>query len=94
LLRRRGGKRQDEVDSPREKELSEQSRREKCMIQPEELQKWWEEQGEEVFATAAQWRTAHPKATLIEIEQAGDRAYESAASTDDRSIGASECRRE
>ncbi len=41
-------------------------------MQPEELQKQWEEQGEEVFATVAQWRATHPKATLAEIEQAID----------------------
>ena len=41
-------------------------------MQSEELQKRWEEEGEEVFATVAQWRAAHPKATLAEIEQAVD----------------------
>ncbi len=41
-------------------------------MQPEELQKQWEEQGEEVFATVAQWRATHPKATLAEIELAID----------------------
>lgn len=41
-------------------------------MQPEDLQASWEEQGEEVFAAVAQWRAAHPKATLAEIEQAVD----------------------
>ena len=41
-------------------------------MQPEDLQKRWEEQGEEIFAAVAQWRAAHPKATLAEIEQAVD----------------------
>ena len=41
-------------------------------MQPEDLQQRWEEQGEEVFAAVAQWRAAHPKATLAEIEQAVD----------------------
>src|SRR6516164_3374613 len=41
-------------------------------MQPEDLQKRWEEQGEDIFASVAQWRAAHPKATLAEIEQAID----------------------
>jgi len=41
-------------------------------MQPEDLQKHWEEQGEETFAAVAQWRVAHPKATLAEIEHAVD----------------------
>ena len=41
-------------------------------MQPEELQARWEEQGEDIFAAVAQWRAAHPKATLAEIEQAVD----------------------
>ena len=41
-------------------------------MQPEDLQARWEEQGEDVFASVAQWRAAHPKATLAEIEQAVD----------------------
>ena len=41
-------------------------------MQPEDLQKRWEEQGEEIFAAVAQWRAAHPKATLAEIEHAVD----------------------
>jgi RNase P subunit RPR2 len=41
-------------------------------MQPEDLQKQWEEEGEDVFATVAQWRAAHPTATLAEIEQAVD----------------------
>jgi RNase P subunit RPR2 len=41
-------------------------------MQPEDLQKRWEEQGEDVFAAVAQWRAAHPHATLAEIEQAVD----------------------
>ncbi len=36
------------------------------------LQQSWQEQGETVFAAVAQWRAAHPKATLAEIEQAVD----------------------
>ena len=38
----------------------------------EDLQESWKEQGEETFAVVAQWRVAHPKATLAEIEQAVD----------------------
>jgi RNase P subunit RPR2 len=41
-------------------------------MQPEDLQEHWKEQGEEALATVAQWRVAHPKATLAEIEQAVD----------------------
>jgi hypothetical protein len=41
-------------------------------MQPEDLQENWKEQGEEALATVAQWRVAHPKATLAEIEQAVD----------------------
>jgi hypothetical protein len=41
-------------------------------MQPEDLQARWNEQGEEIFAAVAQWRAAHPKATLAEIEQAVD----------------------
>jgi RNase P subunit RPR2 len=41
-------------------------------MQPEDLQKRWEEAGEDVFAAVAQWRAAHPKATLAEIEQVVD----------------------
>ena len=41
-------------------------------MQPEELQQHWKEQGEEALAAVAQWRVAHPKATLAEIEQAVD----------------------
>ncbi len=41
-------------------------------MQPEDLQERWQEQGEEAVAAVAQWRMAHPKATLAEIEQAVD----------------------
>ena len=41
-------------------------------MHPEDLQQRWEEEGEDVFAAVAQWRAAHPKATLAEIEQAVD----------------------
>jgi hypothetical protein len=41
-------------------------------MQPEDLPARWEEQGEEIFAAVAQWRAAHPQATLAEIEQAVD----------------------
>ena len=41
-------------------------------MQPEDLQEHWKAQGEEALATVAQWRVAHPKATLAEIEQAVD----------------------
>ena len=41
-------------------------------MQPEDLHKRWKEQGEEAFASVAQWRAAHPQATLAEIEQAVD----------------------
>jgi RNase P subunit RPR2 len=41
-------------------------------MQPKDLQQRWKEQGEEATAAVAQWRMAHPKATLAEIEQAVD----------------------
>jgi RNase P subunit RPR2 len=41
-------------------------------MKPEDLQENWKEQGEEAFAAVAQWRAAHPQATLAEIEQAVD----------------------
>lgn len=41
-------------------------------MQPEELQERWKELGEQIFAGVAQWRAAHPQATLTEIEQAVD----------------------
>ncbi len=41
-------------------------------MNPEELQKPWQEQAEEAMAAVAQWRVAHPKATLAEIEHAVD----------------------
>ena len=41
-------------------------------MQPEDLPARWKAQGEEMFAAVAQWRAAHPKATLAEIEQAVD----------------------
>src|SRR6266436_6761080 len=47
-------------------------KREKPKMQPEDLQERWKAQGEETFATVAQWRAAHPQATLAEIEQAVD----------------------
>jgi hypothetical protein len=56
----------------REKELSQESKRKKPKMQPEDLQERWKERGEQVFACVAQWRVAHPQATLAEIEQAVD----------------------
>ncbi len=41
-------------------------------MQPEDLHERWKEQGEGTFAAVAQWRAAHPQATLAEIEQAVD----------------------
>ncbi len=41
-------------------------------MKPEDLQQHWKEQGEEAVAAVAQWRVAHPQATLAEIEQAVD----------------------
>jgi RNase P subunit RPR2 len=41
-------------------------------MQPEDLQQRWKEQGEQATAAVAQWRMAHPQATLAEIEQAVD----------------------
>src|SRR5205823_270153 len=41
-------------------------------MNPEELQQQWQEQAEEAMFAVAQWRVAHPKATLAEIEQAVD----------------------
>ncbi len=49
-----------------------EKRQEMIKMQPEELQAHWEEEGADVFAAVAQWRAAHPKATLAEIEQAVD----------------------
>ena len=48
------------------------SQEERPKMQPEDLQQHWKGQGEEAVATVAQWRGAHPKATLAEIEQAVD----------------------
>jgi len=63
---------QEMVHWRRGKESSQESRREKPKMQPEDLQERWKEQGEEAFATVAQWRAAHPQATLAEIEHAVD----------------------
>jgi len=41
-------------------------------MKPQELEQSWQEQGEAAFAAVAQWRQAHPQATLAEIEQAVD----------------------
>jgi hypothetical protein len=41
-------------------------------MKPEDLQQSWNEQGEGAFTAVAQWRVAHPRATLAEIEQAVD----------------------
>jgi len=41
-------------------------------MQPEDLQARWNAQGEEIFTAVAQWRAAHPQATLAEIEHAVD----------------------
>ena len=41
-------------------------------MKPEDLQQPWQEQAEEATAAVAQWRVAHPQATLAEIEQAVD----------------------
>ena len=41
-------------------------------MQPEDLQERWNAHGEEMFAAVAQWRAAHPHATLAEIERAVD----------------------
>ena len=63
---------QEMVHLQRGKESSPKPRGENRKMQPEDLQKRWEEQGEDIFAAVAQWRAAHPKATLAEIEQAVD----------------------
>src|SRR6266852_1666219 len=63
---------QEMVHWRRGKESSQESRREKPKMQPEDLQERWKEQGEETFASVARWRAAHPQATLAEIEQAVD----------------------
>ena len=63
---------QEMVHLQRGKESSPKPRGENRKMQPEDLQKRWEEQGEDIFAAVAQWRTAHPKATLAEIEHAVD----------------------
>ncbi len=41
-------------------------------MQPEDLQARWKAQGEDSFAAVAQWRAAHPHATLAEIEHTVD----------------------
>ena len=41
-------------------------------MNPEELHEQWQEPAEEAIAAVAQWRAAHPKATLAEIEEAVD----------------------
>ena len=38
----------------------------------QELQEQWQEASQEAVAAVAQWRAAHPQATLAEIEQAVD----------------------
>ena len=53
-------------------------------MKPEELQENWKEQGEEALAAVAQWRVAHPKATLAQIEQA---AQASVAASSEASQG-------
>ena len=63
---------QEVVHWRRGKELSQESRGEKLKMQPEELQERWKAQGEDIFASVAQWRAAHPHATLAEIEHAVD----------------------
>ena len=63
---------QEMVHWRRGKESSQESRREKPKMQPEDLQERWKAQGEETFASVAQWRAAHPQATLAESEQAVD----------------------
>ena len=64
--------RQEVVHWRRGKELSHESRREKSKMQPEDLQARWKAQGEDSFAAVAQWRAAHPHATLAEIEHTVD----------------------
>src|SRR5215471_6948973 len=41
-------------------------------MKPEDLQQNWKEQAEQAVAAVAQWRGAHPQATLAEIEQQVD----------------------
>jgi RNase P subunit RPR2 len=41
-------------------------------MQPEDLQEQWKELGEQAFGRVAQWRVAHPQATLAQIEHAVD----------------------
>ena len=53
-------------------------------MKPEDWQERWKAQGEEIFAAVAQWRAAHPQATLAEIEQA---AQASAAAESEASQG-------
>jgi hypothetical protein len=83
LLRKSGEKKARGGRLTKRKGVVPQPRREKRTMQPEDLEKRWEEEGEDIFAAVAQWRAAHPKATLAEIEQAGDRAHESAACPND-----------
>src|SRR6266567_5324723 len=64
--------RQEMVDWRRGKELSQESRREKPKMQPEDLQARWNAQGEDIFAAVAQWRATHAQATLAEIEHVVD----------------------
>ncbi len=48
------------------------SQEERPKMQPEDFQQNWKDQAEEAVLTVAQWRGAHPQATLAEIEQAVD----------------------
>jgi hypothetical protein len=72
LLERGGG------DEPRDGTLTKRKgvvprvKKREAKMKPEDLQERWKAQGEETFASVAQWRAAHPQATLAEIEQAVD----------------------
>jgi hypothetical protein len=61
-------------------------------MQPEDLQERWEAQGADMFAAVAQWRAAHPHATLAEIEQAVDEQM-NRLRAHDRTSSPSQCRR-
>src|SRR5712692_497669 len=48
------------------------AKKREAQMKPEDLHQHWQEQAEEAMAAVAQWRVAHPQATLAEIEQAVD----------------------
>ena len=58
LLRKSGEKKARGGRLTKRKGVVPQPRREKRTMQPEDLEKRWEEEGEDIFAAVAQWRAA------------------------------------